>query len=155
MHPDTDFIGKTNGMLPSSLDTSLATSNKGALLITGTDSFTDSMGGDEEKQSSLFPIRPGRMAQPSGHQHGRALALERANARDVVPVKSYVPESPSFAPRFHNAGNVPHLLRKHVYLLTNRRGSRLFPLDRMSRRGCPQRANHQTRLLRQVPNLPE
>ena len=106
---DTDVIGRTSGTIISISDSSNATSNKGALLINGAGCFPDRTSGDKESQSSLFPFRPRKTARPGGHQQGRALAIERANARDVVPVKPYVPESPSSAPRFHKAGKCPSL----------------------------------------------
>lgn len=52
----------------------------------------------------LFPLRPGRHSLSGGVQQGRALAIERAARRDTVPVKPYVPEPPSCAPRYHGAG---------------------------------------------------
>lgn len=111
---DTSLIGET---LPSFLDTSHVTNNKAALLANSADSLPDSVNVERKQQSPLFPIRPGKTAQPGGHQQGRALAIERANARDVVPVKPYVPEPPSFAPRFHKVGKHPSLFAKaHVLI---------------------------------------
>lgn len=55
------------------------------------------------REQALFPHRPG--GHPLGStQHRRPLAVERAARRDVVPVKAYVPEAPSCAPRYHQAG---------------------------------------------------
>lgn len=113
--PATDPIGRTSGALRSLSDVSNATSNKGALLISSVDLLEESELADKEQQSSLFPIRPSKLPQSGGTQQSRALAIERATARDVVPVKPYVPEPPSFAPRFHRAGKRLSLLRKLVY----------------------------------------
>lgn len=55
-------------------------------------------------QSPLFPLRPGKDSQAGGVPKSRPLAFERAARRDAVPVKPYVPEPPSIAPRFHKAG---------------------------------------------------
>lgn len=100
----TDSIGKTTGSSRSGLDISNAKNNKGALLGNSADSLPERESAEKEQQPSLFPIRSCRIPQPSGNQQGRALAIERATARDVVQVKPYVPEPPSFAPRFHQAG---------------------------------------------------
>ena len=114
-HPDTDLNGKTSGTVPSILGISHATSNKGALLMNSTCTLPDRASGDKD-QSSLFPIRPGTTSRAGGHQHVRALAVERAKARDVVPVKPYVPEPPSSAPRFRGAGKCPALFTKACIL---------------------------------------
>ena len=134
--PDTNFIGRTSGTTPGILDVGNATSNKGALLVTSASSFPDRANGDREQHFSRFPIRPGKTAQHGSHQQGRALAMERASARDVVPIKHYTPEPPSSAPRFCKAGKYSLLLPKYRYLLTDLRASRLLPMDRQSRRGC-------------------
>lgn len=105
--PAADLIGRTSGNFSSVLDLSTATSNKGALLINSADSLPDKEGAEKEQQPSLFPIRPGKIHRTGGIQQGRALAIERASAKDVVPIKPYVPEPPSFAPRFHKAGKSP------------------------------------------------
>jgi len=55
------------------------------------------------REQPLFPLRPGRRSLGSTQQ-SRPLAIERAARRDVVPVKAYVPEPPSCAPRYHQAG---------------------------------------------------
>jgi len=55
------------------------------------------------RQQVCFPHRPG--VRPLGTtQHRGPLAIERAARRDVVPVKAYVPEAPSCAPRYDQAG---------------------------------------------------
>ena len=106
--PDAGSIGTASAALPSVLDTTYATNNKSALLTSNADCLPDNISENKEgQQFSLFPTRPGRTAQPGGHQQGRALAIERANARDLVPVKPYVPESPSSAPQFHEASEWP------------------------------------------------
>lgn len=51
----------------------------------------------------LFPHRP-RGCPPISCRQVRPLAIERAARRDVVPVKAYVPEPPSCAPRYHENG---------------------------------------------------
>ncbi|KAF6237053.1 hypothetical protein HO173_004932 [Letharia columbiana] len=102
--PATESIGKTSGILRSVLDISTAISEKGRPLIKSADFLPGKESADKEQQPSLFPTRPGKNPQRGGNQQGRALAIERATARDVVPVKPYVPEPPSFAPRFHKAG---------------------------------------------------
>lgn len=51
----------------------------------------------------LFPPRP-RGYPPISCRQVRPLAIERAARRDVVPVKAYVPEPPSCAPRYHENG---------------------------------------------------
>ena len=141
--PDTDSIGKASGTLPSILDTIYAANYKSALLNNNANHSPHNVSeNNEEQQCSLFPTRPSRTAQPGGHQQGRALAIERANARDLVPVKPYVSESPSSAPQFHKASEWPLccplcLMRKHVYLAVTLRTSRLFPVDRTSRGGFP------------------
>ena len=134
--PDTSFIGQTSGTIPGILDVGSATSNKSALLVTNASFLPDRANGNREQQFSRFPIRPGKTARHGSHQQGRALAIERASARDVVPIKPYVPEPPSSAPRFCKAGKHSLLLPKHIYLLTDLRASRLLPMDRQSRRGC-------------------
>ena len=101
---DTDMNGKTSGPIPSGLDITHATSNKSVLLADSACSLPDRAGGEKEQQYPLFPIRPGKTFRPAVHQQGRALAMERANARDVVPIKPYVSEPPSSAPRFHRTG---------------------------------------------------
>lgn len=55
-------------------------------------------------QNPLFPFRPDRKSGSGTTLQGRALAIERAARKDVVPVKAYVPEPPSSAPRYHPAG---------------------------------------------------
>lgn len=150
-----ELIGKTSGTLRSLSEFSNATSNKAAILISSADSLEERERAEKEQQPYLFPIRPGKISQAGGNQQSRALAIERATAKDVVPVKPYIPEPPSFAPRFHRAGKRLSFLRSHLYLVAISRTGRLLPLDRMSRRGCPQRVHHQTRLLRQSPGLPE
>ena len=102
--PDTNFIGLKSGTIPGILGVGSLTSNKGALIVTSASSLPDKSNGDREQQSSRFPGRPGKTARHGSHQQGRALAMERANARDVVPIKPYVPEPPSSAPRFCKAG---------------------------------------------------
>ena len=134
--PDTNSIGQASGAIPGILDVGSATSSKGALLVTSASSLPDRANGDREQQPSQFPIRPGKTARHGSHQQSRALAMERANTRDVVPIKPYVPEPPSSAPRFCKAGKYSLLLPKHIDLLTNLRASRLLPMDRQSRRGC-------------------
>ena len=103
-----DVIEKTNGTLQGVLDIGNATSNnKGGPLVKSTGSLRSLPEGEiaeNGQQSSLFPIRQNQIRQPVGVQQGRALAIERATARDAVPIKPYVPEPPSFAPRFHKAG---------------------------------------------------
>ena len=111
-HPVTNLIRKTGGTLRSVSDISSTTSNKGALLINSAHSLPEKEGAEKEQKPSLFPIRPGQFPQLGGCQQGRALAIERATARDVVPIKPYVPEPPSFAPRFHNAGKFPSFCTK-------------------------------------------
>ena len=136
--PGTDLDGKPSGAVPSGLDITHATSNKSLLFADSACSLPDRASGEKEQQYPLFPIRPGKTFRPAVHQQGRALAMERANARDVVPVKPYVPEPPSSAPRFHKTGKCPSLFfRKDACLLKNLRASRLLPVDRESRRGCP------------------
>ena len=71
---------------------------------------------EKEQRSSLFPTRPVKFAQPGCHQQGRALAIERATARDLVPVRPYVPEPPTCAPRFHKAGKCLSLSAKACVL---------------------------------------
>ena len=127
---ETNFIGQTSGTIPGILDVGRATSSKGALFVTSASLP------DREQQSSQFPTRPGKIARHGSHQQGRALAMERVNTRDVVPIKPYVPEPPSSAPRFCKAGKYSLLLPKHIYLLTDLRASGLLPMDRQSRRGC-------------------
>ena len=103
--PDTDTFGKATGTLPNILDNTHAANYKST---NSADQLPDKVSeNNEEQPCSLFPTRPGRTAQPSGHQQGRALAIERANARDLVPVKPYVPESPSSAPQIHEASECP------------------------------------------------
>lgn len=113
--PATDLIGKTGGTLRSVADTSSATSNKGAV-INSADSLSEKESAEKEQKPSLFPIRPSRFPQPGGNQQGRALAIERATARHIVQVKPYVPEPPSFAPRFHNAGKFSSICAKACIL---------------------------------------
>lgn len=62
-------------------------------------------------QPPLLPLRPGRYSRAGGIQQGRPLAFERAARRDAVPVKSYVPEPPSVAPRFLKAGKHPMAIK--------------------------------------------
>ena len=115
----TDLIGKPGGSLRSLSDLSNATSNKGAILICNADSLAERECAEKEPQASLFPIRPGKIPQAGGNQSSRALAIERATARDVVPVKPYIPEPPPFAPRFHRAGKCPSLCAKASILSRN------------------------------------
>ena len=105
-NPDTTVTEKTCATLPDFLDTSDATNNKGALL-SNTAALPDRTSGDSEQHSASYPVRPGRITQPGGHRQGRALAMERAMTKDVVPTKPYVPDPPSFAPRFYKAGKSP------------------------------------------------
>ena len=49
----------------------------------------------------LFPPRPGGQALASHHRNFLPLAIERAARRGAVPVKAHVPETPSWAPRYH------------------------------------------------------
>lgn len=100
--PDTTVTKKT-----SATDTSDATNNKCAFLVSNAAALPDRTSGDGEQQYASYPIRPGRITQPGGHRQGRALAMERAMAKDFVPTKPYVPEPPSFAPRFYKAGKSP------------------------------------------------
>lgn len=116
--PDIDLNGRSGGTILSISDSSHATTNKGALLMNSACTLPDRASGDKEQQSSLFPIRPGTTIRAGGHQHGRALAIERAKARDLVPVKPYVPEPPASAPRFRGAGKCPALFTK-VCILTH------------------------------------
>ncbi len=54
-------------------------------------------------EQPLFPLRPG--VHPLGStQHRRPLAIERAARKDVVPVKAYIPEASSCAPRYFEDG---------------------------------------------------
>ena len=115
--PATDLIGSTSGSFRSVSELSTAISNQGALLINNADSFPDKESAEKEQQPSLFPIRPGKTPQPGGNQQGRALAIERATAKDVVPVKPYAPEPPSFAPQFHKAGKCSSLCVKACILI--------------------------------------
>lgn len=70
-------------------------------------------------EEPFFPIRPG--GQPAENiQQNRPLAVERAARQDVVPVKAYVPEPPSCAPRYHEAGMYRTILFRS--LLTNFKG---------------------------------
>lgn len=136
--PATNAIGKTTGISRGLSDISNATSNEGALFINGADCLPERETAEKEQQPSLFPIRPSRIPQSGGNNQGRALAIERATAREVVQVKPYVPETPSFAPRFHKAGKCSSLCAKaYIYLFVNPRASRLLPVDRTSRRGSP------------------
>lgn len=112
----TDPIGKTSGTLRSLSDFSNATSNRGAILISSADPLEERERAEKEQQPSLFPIRPGKIPQADGNQQSRALAIERAAAKDVVPVKPYIPEPPSFAPRFHRAGKRLSLFAKPFVL---------------------------------------
>lgn len=57
-----------------------------------------------DHQHSVFPLRPGVQESPGGIRHNRPLALVRATRKDAVPVKAYIPEPPSCAPQFHEAG---------------------------------------------------
>ena len=108
---DKDLTGKMSGGIANVLHTSHS-ANKKTLLVNSADSLSDSVDEDKDWQNSLVPIRPVRAGQFRGHQQGRALPLERANARDVVAVKPYVPEPPSFAPRLHDAGKRSSLFAK-------------------------------------------
>lgn len=103
--PATILTGKTSATSRSVLDNSNAPSNRGALLTNSAGSLPENKNAEKDQQPSLFPPRPNKIPQPGGNQQGRALAIERASARDVVPVKPYVPEPPSFAPRFHKSGS--------------------------------------------------
>lgn len=133
-----DLVEKTSGTLRSALDVRNATSSTVALLTNGVDFSVERKDSEKQQQLSLFPVRPQVPLQPGGNQQGRALAIERATARDVVPVKPYVPEPPSFAPRLHKAGSCPSDFAKACMRADNSlRASRLFPVDRMSCRGCP------------------
>lgn len=120
--PDIDLNGKTGGTIPNISDSSHATTNKGALLMHSACTLPDRASGDKEQQSSLLPIRPSTTIRAGGHQHGRALAIERAKARDVVPVKPYVPEPPAPAPRFRGAGKCPALFTKACILIHEPQG---------------------------------
>ena len=111
---DTDLIGKTGGFVSSIVDNSHATKYKA--LVNSTDLLSDSINGEQDPQTSLLPVRPGRTPQLRGHQQDHALALERANVKDIVPVKFYVPEPPSFVPKFHDAGKRRHLLQKSYHM---------------------------------------
>lgn len=113
--PATDSIGKTTGTLRNVLDVSNATSNKGALFGNSASSLPERESAEKEQQPSLFPIRSSRTLQSGGIQQGSALAIDRATARDAVQVKPYVPEPPSFAPRFHQAGKCQLALCNGMY----------------------------------------
>ena len=113
--PATHLIGRTTGTLRSVLDISNATSNKCEFLIDGADSSPERESEGKEQQPSLFPGRPSKIPKSGGNQQGRALAIERATARDVVPIKPHVPEPPSSAPRFHKAGNCHLALCEAMY----------------------------------------
>ena len=109
---DTNLIARSGGTIPCVLDVGSATSNKGTVVVDRAWSLPDRASGDRVQQSAQFPIRPGKIAGHGGHQQGRALAMERANTRDLVPVKPYVPEPPSSAPRFSRASQCPSLVAK-------------------------------------------
>ncbi|CAD6589132.1 MAG: RNA polymerase II mediator complex subunit [Alectoria sarmentosa] len=113
--PATHLIGRTTGTLRSVLDISNATSNKCEFLIDGADFSPERESEGKEQQPSLFPGRPSKIPKSGGNQQGRALAIERATARDVVPIKPHVPEPPSSAPRFHKAGNCHLALCEAMY----------------------------------------
>ena len=52
----------------------------------------------------LVPLRPGKSQSLGRAQRDRPIAIERAGRKDAVPIKAYVPEPPSCAPRYHGAG---------------------------------------------------
>ena len=111
-----DVIEKRNGSLQGILDTDNATINKkSGPLVRFAGSLPEGEFAENRQLSPLFPTRQSQIRQCAGVQQGRALAIERATAKDAVPIKPYVPEPPSFAPRFHKAGwcSIP---RAKVYI---------------------------------------
>lgn len=77
----------------------------GASCLLGPDSKSNIKGKEQKsRQPTLCPKRSGKSSYAGGIQHGHSLAIERATARDVVEVKPYAPETPTFAPLIHRTG---------------------------------------------------
>ena len=99
-------LGKGTGRDIAELSFDQTIGTRGALPVVAADNKNDNESKKERRihQPPLLPRRPVRHSYRTTPHHGRALAIERAARRDVVLTKPYVPEPPSFAPRFHDAG---------------------------------------------------
>lgn len=99
-------LGKGSGRDIAELSFDQTIGTKVVLPVVATDNRIDNDSKKERRihQPPLLPRRPVRDSCRITTHHGRALAIERAARRDVVLTKPYVPEPPSFAPRFHDAG---------------------------------------------------
>lgn len=93
----------SSGNIASSAPNQTSSIRGGAFAVSKTDTSRNERDA-QACQSPLLPLRPGRDPRLGGLQRGRPLAFERAARRDAVPVKPYVPEPPSIAPRLHKIG---------------------------------------------------
>ena len=99
-------FGRGSGRDIAELSFDQTIGTKVALPVVAADNKIDNDSKKERRihQPPLLPRRPVRDSCRATPHHGRALAIERAARRDVVLTKPYIPEPPSFAPRFHDAG---------------------------------------------------
>ena len=98
--PRSDYVGLAEGSL----------SIQGPPAPTSPTSSSKQPHSSPIRRPSLFPIRPNSAAAGNNSLQSPILAIERAAMKDSVPIRPYVAEPPTCAPRHYRNGTscIPH-----------------------------------------------